>query len=346
MLNNLVQSASMQARLLASLCLLLVPLSCVYSAALPPQDNEFGRTCNYTAKNIPSDLFFQGLSRRYMFPLEDESRALWAGDKPWQACFNSSEPYDLAAIQAAKKLPCSYTVTQSGTVDYWEEHACQESLKSNCYCFAVNRYVGSYCSPGEASLPSEFQDELTSCDWAVKGVIADGGVQVDRATVDSKQPKGHYIAVAVIPGGQDMHMWRLESNGSWANKPGAYMPRRTYGSENAVITDVEAPGVLGRYANFCGYFEVFPETHKLKGNDYWSYGLPDRFEAWNRISLQAGTVPLSSISKGWMLAYKEFWQVSGSNSPNTAEAGRKLKQITRKQLHGMSRPPHPGAAKP
>ena len=335
----------MHASMLDSLCLMLLSMSCVYSAALPPQNNEFGRTCNYTAKNIPSDLFFQGLSRRYMFPLEDESRALWVGDKPWQACFNSSEPYDLAAIQAGKKLPCSYIVTQSGTVDYWEEHACQESLKSNCYCFAVNRYVGSYCSPGEASSPGNEDHPYGDCDWAVKGVIADGGVQVDRNTVYSKQPTGHYIALAVWPG-EDFHMWRLESNGSWANKPGAYMPRRTYGSSNAVITDVEAPGVREEYTEFCAYFKVFPETHKLKGTDYWSYGLPDRFEAWNRIGLQAGTVPLSSISKGWLLAYEEFWQVSGSNSPNTAEACRKLKQATRKQLHGMSRPPHPGAAKP
>jgi hypothetical protein len=231
-------------------------------------------------------------------------------------------------------------VNKQGTVDFWEEHACQESLKSNCYCFAVNRYIGSYCSPGESGDNNDDDNDYGSCAWATRGIITDGGIQVDRDTVYSKQPKGHYIALAVWPG-EDFHMWRLENNGSWANKPGAYMPRRTYGSSNAVIKDVEVKGVRGEYTDFCGYFEVFTATHKLKGTDYWSYGLPGRYESWSRIGLHIASTPMSSISKGWKLAYKEFWQVSGSNSGTTnsitAEAGRKLMQGTAR--HGLSRLP-------
>ena len=266
-------------RMTRSLCRRPVFTVRTNSGALPPLDNEFGRTCNYTAKNVNSDIFFNGLSgREFMFPLEFESNAVRAGDKPWKACFNSSESHNLEAIRAGNKLPCSYTVTTPETVDYWEEHACQESLKSNCYCFAVSRYVGSYCDPGYASGLGNNPQRLGDCDWAVKGVIADGGVQVDRNTVYFKQPiEGHYIALAVWPEVEDYHFWRLESSGSWAHKPGSWMPRRTYGSNNAVIADVEVPDVLGKYRKFCSYFEVFPETHKLKATGR-RYTLLERFE--------------------------------------------------------------------
>jgi hypothetical protein len=39
-------------------------------------------------------------------------------------------------------------INSKGTYDFEEEHACEVLLKSNCYCYAVDRFVGSYCEPG------------------------------------------------------------------------------------------------------------------------------------------------------------------------------------------------------
>ena len=313
----------------ALLCLLPLLAS---GAPLPPLDNEFGRTCNYTARNVSTELFFTSSRFKSLFPLEDESYALSKVDQPWKACFSSSEPYDLEAIRAGNKLPCFYSRTQWGTVDYWEEHACETSLKSNCYCFAVNRHTADYCQPGAATIDQSNEPDSVACEWYVNGLIADGAVQIDRDTVYSKAPNGHYVALAVSPGIRygDYHFWRLDSDGSWANKPGTYLPRRTYG-DNAKITDVEDAAVRGRYKDFCGYFEVFPETHKVKGSNYWSYNLPDRFEAWEKADIRRASTPLDRISRGWRLAYKEFWQTESFDEIPNGEEG------SRRRLHSMAK---------
>jgi hypothetical protein len=302
----------------AALCVLL-PLA-IQGAPLPPTDNEFGRTCNYTAKNISIEHFFVKERYKSYFPLEDELRILDSVDQPWKVCFSSSEPYDLEAIRAGKKLPCFYTRNKWGTIDYWEEHVCEQVSKANCYCYALNRYIGGYCQPGVASRNHTIQPDIMSCDWYVRGLIADGGVQVDRDTVYSKAPKGHYVALASKPAPgpsykADYHFWRLDSDGSWANKPGAYLPRRTYGEHNAKVTDVEDVAVRGRYTDFCGYFEVVPDTHKLKGHNSWNSLIPNRFQAWSGLAgVHRASIPLDSISRGWRIAYKKFWQTSDSDT--------------------------------
>jgi hypothetical protein len=314
----------------AALCVLL-PLA-IQGAPLPPTDNEFGRTCNYTAKNISTGDFFVKERYKSYFPLEDELRILDSVDQPWKLCFGSSEPYDLEAIRAGKKLPCFYTRNQWGTVDYWEEHVCEQVSKTNCYCYALNRYIGGYCQPGAATLEHVVKPEYFFCDWYKRGLIADGGVQVDRDTVYSKAPKGHYVALATEPPGlsykADYHFWRLDSDGSWANKPGAHLPRRTYGDNNAKITDVEDVAVRGIYSEFCGYFEVFPDTHKLtSGPNNWNSRIPTRFERWDEIpGMRKAALPLDSISRGWRIAYKKFWQTSDSDTvaDGGAEGSRRL----------------------
>jgi hypothetical protein len=142
----------------------------------------------------------------------------------------------------------------------------QVLLKSNCYCYALDRFMGSYCEPGlggtgepfklpgargwpqaprglavacapclHPPLPSAAPPTLphpppsppavTDCDQVAAGVIADGGVPVDRATVYGRpRPEaGHYIALAIKPSARkgdtgDYHFWRLDSNMQWSYK--------------------------------------------------------------------------------------------------------------------------------
>jgi hypothetical protein len=78
-------------------------------------------------------------------------------DRPWEACFGPSEHYSLAAIEAGWKLPCKYRVNGRGNYDYEEEQACDILIKTNCYCYALDRFVGSYCEPGLGGTGRPFQ---------------------------------------------------------------------------------------------------------------------------------------------------------------------------------------------
>ena len=209
--------------------------------------NRFDRTCNYTANGVPPKVFYNGTERGYqLFPLEYRAYALSTTEQPWQACFGPGETYDFDAIRQRKKLPCQYSLNANGTVDYWEEHGCDVLLRSNCYCFALNRYVGSFCEPGYGNLNLTETPKKLVCEWAAKGILADGAVQVDRYTVYNVTPVGHYIALAIWPL-EDFHFWRLDSDGSWANKPGIYMSRHTF-QNGTKITDVEHPDARGPYS--------------------------------------------------------------------------------------------------
>jgi hypothetical protein len=209
--------------------------------------NRYNRICNYTAKGVPQTVFFNGTEKGYrLFPLEHSSSVLSTVDHPWQACFGPGEIYDVQTIKERKKLPCQYALTPNGTIDYWEEHACDVLLRSNCYCFAIDRYVGSFCEPGFGNLNLTETPKELACDWAIKGVLADGAVKVDRYTVYNVTPVGHYIALAVWPM-EDFHFWRLESDGAWGNKPGMYMSRRTFPNGTKII-DVEHADARGPYS--------------------------------------------------------------------------------------------------
>lgn len=96
-----------------------------------------------------------------------------------------------------------------------EQHACDVLLRTNCYCFAVNRYLGSYCEPGYGSTGRPLPLPIYSCADAVAGTLADGAVAVDRETVFSSNPPAdgsHFIALAVKPQADqrdtgDFHYW-------------------------------------------------------------------------------------------------------------------------------------------
>jgi hypothetical protein len=302
--------------LIFAFCLLAVS----QAAPVKPDVNVFDRTCNYTAKNIPAKLFFNGSSPSSffsrLFPLETRADPIWEYEgESWKACFGPSEPFDLELIKNEKKLPCHYMKNPDGTINYWEEHACDVLLKSNCYSFAVNRYVGSFGEPGYGGMPEDEQARLEiTCEDQVKGLVADGAVKVDRKTVYSVPPKGHYIAMAIWPE-EDFHMWRLDADGAWANKPGMLMSRRTY-TNGTKVSDIEHPDARGSYTDFCGYFEVFPETHKLKGNGYWHSDVPKRFEDWKEMGIQrAPPRPLPNVSQAWRYAYPRYWKLFSTDRP-------------------------------
>jgi hypothetical protein len=245
--------------------------------------------------------------------MQDIRRAPAWYDTPVAACFGPNEPVDFEKLQNGEKLPCYYTKTSKGLINYWEEHACDVLLKSNCYCFAINRYIGSYCEPGVGGAGIELPSPIKSCNDAVRGVIADGAVQVDRKTVYSKQPTGHYIAMAIQPSTDfymdsgDFHFWRLEKDGSWAYKGGQTLSRRTY-RDGRKLADIERPNARGDYKHFCGYFEVWPGRHKLgNGTKFWRSRVPQRFKAWAKAGLRSASKQLPRLSKAWRLAYNEFW---------------------------------------
>lgn len=80
-----------------------------------------------------------------------------------------------------------------------EEHASDILLRTNCYCYSVARYVGSYCEPGLGGTGKRFPMPVRNCAASVAGVLADGGQLVSRETVYNVAPTGHYIALAVRP---------------------------------------------------------------------------------------------------------------------------------------------------
>lgn len=46
-----------------------------------------------------------------------------------QACWGPGEVWDIKLALGRGKLPCSYSVNANGTIDYWEEHACDSIVK-------------------------------------------------------------------------------------------------------------------------------------------------------------------------------------------------------------------------
>jgi hypothetical protein len=49
-----------------------------------------------------------------------------------------------------------------------EENACDILIRSNCYCYAISKYVGSYCEPGLGSTGKPFPLPVTDCKAAVQ----------------------------------------------------------------------------------------------------------------------------------------------------------------------------------
>lgn len=120
-----------------------------------PACDHHARPHRYSARKVPAHLFRNGLDggAQYLFPLET-SRVVGQYDKPWEACFGPNEAYSLSAIEGGFKLPCKYKFGADGSVEYEEEQACDVLIKANCYCYAVNRFVGRWGLAAARQRPS------------------------------------------------------------------------------------------------------------------------------------------------------------------------------------------------
>jgi len=183
-------SAAKTARTLLVLacCATLIPGSAAIARYNPW---NFNKACRYSATNIPANLFRNGVDKgaEYLFPLED-NRAVDKYERPWEACFGPKETYNLAAIEAGWKLPCKYQVNAKGNYDYEEEHACEVLIKANCYCYAVDRFVGSYCEPGLGGTgqPFKLPSECLFCSGFVFGLPVQRGCGRSASTRGCGKP--------------------------------------------------------------------------------------------------------------------------------------------------------------
>ncbi|KAI8467855.1 MAG: hypothetical protein J3K34DRAFT_479949 [Monoraphidium minutum] len=314
---------------LAALAAAALPAAAAAEAANNYNPWSYNRACKYTAKAVPAPLFLDSIDGgdTFLFPLESDA-AVKKYERPWEACFGPSETYSLAAIAAGRKLPCRYRFNEDGAggYDYEEEHACDMLVKTNCYCYALDRFVGSYCEPGLGGTGEPFKMPVDSCERPRAGVLADGGKLVDSAVVYGGPPPegGHYIALAVKPAKGsdtgDFHFWRLDTNGGWSYKAGDTLVRNTL-RNGTYISNIESDELArGAYTEFCGYFFVEPSKHKLAGNAFWYSDLPKRFSRWAKHGIASSVTPLSLLPAGWLMAYNDYFAESGWEDPPQRES--------------------------
>ncbi len=88
------------------------------------------------------------------------------------------------------------------------------------------------------------------------------------------------------------------------------MARNTF-RNGTPVHDVEVPEARGLYTEFCGYFVVYPATHKLKGTGWWYSSVPQAYEAWGANGLETSVAyNADMISLGWMANYAKYYWVS------------------------------------
>jgi len=239
------------------------------------------------------------LSPGYRRPVPDDQQHILASVQ--LSCFGPGQRINHTLVAAGLKMPCAYTVTQSGYVDYWEEAACEVSLRSNCYCYAIGKQNNQgYCIPGYTTVGTLDVNHSTCAD-PIRKVALDGGRRATREEVyAAKQPaKGHWIAMVVWPG-VDFHFFRRDAEGWWSQKRGDTFVTNTY-PNGSVVLDVEDPAILGAYNHFCGYFHVDPDSH-AKTDSTWTYSsVPKRLKALaQHRGYQVSSTPLPQPSTGWM----------------------------------------------
>lgn len=50
--------------------------------------------------------------------------------------------------------------------------------------------------------------------------------------------------------------------------------------------------------------QVWPDSHKLKGNNYYFSNLPPRFQLWKDLVGSTDVTPLPEISPAWLATYR------------------------------------------
>jgi hypothetical protein len=274
-------------------------------------------TCRYHVYDVASSaLFNNSPATDQIFPLDRTKWLSLHGAEWWQSCTNNSNPsgssQQTSSITSSTGLPCGYDWNSKGNVDYWEEQGCDNLHMNNCYCYAVGKERDAgYCEPGLGGSGDRnaWAGRLTQCSAIVAAVVDDGGKVASRDDVYNKPPSGtHYIALSVEPADTptdlaDYHFWRRDSNGFWSSKPGVTLARDFYHNQT-LITDVESWYTRGKYTDFCGYFDVDLNTHKLGSTGYtWSI-IPNRFSNWLQAGFSTSVEPLTAgWSKEWQALY-------------------------------------------
>lgn len=198
--------------------------------AAPPELDlaKWNRQYKYTALHVPAALLKQGTALfdggsandgyvDPLFPLQGYDVTLQC--KGPKAQINPVQ---------AKPGTCQYKPNKDGTFTYWEKQPGDWSRLSNCYCYALDVFKGSWCQPGAAAGVALEQTSMT-CAQLKKAVLADGAKEITRQQALSGQPtSGHYIAAFLRPQSScnfarcmpDFHFLRKDSNGLWSGKGG------------------------------------------------------------------------------------------------------------------------------
>jgi hypothetical protein len=121
---------------------------------------------------------------------------------------------------------------------------------NNCYNYACDVRNGTYAQPGRASGIGWVSVDCHSLRGAA---IADGLQKID---CDDPCPYSdcHRVALVIadLPGFEDFHWYRQDSDGFWSHKPGA-SPATNRDSSGELIRDPRTADTRP-YTVFCGCF--------------------------------------------------------------------------------------------
>jgi len=227
---------------------------------------------------------------------------------------------------------CSFSPNADNTFTYKEKQAGDRARLSNCYCYALEKFAGGWCYPGQGGGAGELQQDKMSCPDLAKRVIADGGLPATKEEALSGQPAvGHYVALMYrssegCGGGPrcmpDFHFLRKDSNGFWSQKLGE-APVTNLDRSGNTISNPEAVAKDGGYDQFCGYFKVVPNQMRVgtvKVPDGVSVGL-NRWQS-KGFKVQVTPLPYSALDGENYYAQQERLQQQQRGSQQ--QGGRKL----------------------
>ncbi|KAI8467160.1 MAG: hypothetical protein J3K34DRAFT_523984 [Monoraphidium minutum] len=249
----------------------------------------------YEASGVPEALLFGQPSAGGppLFPL----------DRGWDveaACHGPSRPFPSPEAQRAPGA-CEYQPTGDRTYNFWQKLPGDRLRLSNCYCYALDRFEGGWCFPGQGGGMGELLQNEMTCGGLAARAAADGAAPAPRsAAVGGPQPReGHYIALFLRPQeacdfphcGPDFHLLRRDASGTWSHKAGE-TPATDRDANGAVITDPEAAALRGTYTQYCGYFHVVPPAMRVGTHA----AAPDRatsgLQRWRAAGLAVEVAPL------------------------------------------------------
>jgi hypothetical protein len=252
------------------LCTLLLACASVHSSVVYNPE-VWNQNVLMTVTNAPQKYFqeqsYESNSNTWIEPMFPT-----VGYNVLLQCKGPGKAVDFAQERAGA---CSFSPNPDNTFTYKEKQPGDRARLSNCYCYALERFAGGWCYPGQGGGAGELQQDKMSCPDLSKRVIADGGLPATKEEALSGQPTvGHYVALMYrsaqgCGGGAggprcmpDFHFLRKDSDGFWSQKLGE-APVTNLDRAGQRITNPEAVAKDGGYDEFCGYFKVVPKQMKV-----------------------------------------------------------------------------------